>query len=322
MTGNDTAKSAIPHMGAATILLAVIYLLPASSPFGFGWVIGLLPLPVFYFLTILGEKRSLILFRNSLIIAGLIALVSHSLHSFIFALTMAPVGYSLHKSVLSGDDYLVAGAKGVIVLGTLWLGFWLIIGVTQGVNPYSQLLKMLDETFAQTHQIYSTRSDIPADTILQLEEAVKLLRETIPKILPGILSGMILLTIWANLVFANRILHRLQAVTSPWPPFYRWRLPETFIWIVISSAIVLMVASGKISNLGLNILIVMSLLYLFQGLAIMIFYLEKWSVPRFLKFVLYGLLALQSYGLVVLVFLGLADVWLDIRKLKHEKTAS
>ena len=316
-------------MVTATFLLAVVYLLPAGIPSVLGWLTMVLPLPVFYYLTVLGPSRCGILFRNSLILAASFALVTQMVYSFLFSLTMAPLGYSLYRSVKNGDDYSVAGLKGLVVLGVIWGGFWLMVGIGQEINPYRELLKILDQAFAQAAQVYVARPDIPVETGMQMERAVRMLRETVPVILPGILSSGLVFIVWLNVVLANRILYNrvplpLQGdrFDAPWPPYSRWRLPEKLVWLVIGAGIAVTVGTGVLRQVGINMLMVLGLVYFFQGLAIMIYFLEKWAVPRFLKITLYVLLALQSYGLLILVLLGLADVWLDIRKLDTTRQAS
>jgi hypothetical protein len=51
------------------IILAAIFLLPAIFPEKIGWLATLIPLPVFYYLTRLGNKKGLILIRNAVFLA-------------------------------------------------------------------------------------------------------------------------------------------------------------------------------------------------------------------------------------------------------------
>jgi uncharacterized protein YybS (DUF2232 family) len=57
--------------------------------------------------------------------------------------------------------------------------------------------------------------------------------------------------------------------------------------------------------------------YFFQGLAIVASLLNKWSVPMLIRVLIYALIFIQTYGIIILSFLGLADVWADFRKLKQ-----
>ena len=76
----------------------------------------------------------------------------------------------------------------------------------------------------------------------------------------------------------------------------------------------LLIGEDGIRSAGLSLIIISALLYFFQGLAVFVHYVDKWKVPVYLKIAIYGILILQSYGLLLLSILGLADVWLDFRK--------
>jgi uncharacterized protein YybS (DUF2232 family) len=65
-------------------------------------------------------------------------------------------------------------------------------------------------------------------------------------------------------------------------------------------------------------LLLSGLLYFFQGLAVCIALLERWNVPVFIRVVLYSFLIIQSYGVIILTFLGIGDVWFNFRQ-KTEK---
>lgn len=125
-------------------------------------------------------------------------------------------------------------------------------------------------------------------------------------------------TVWVNLVAGDWLLKRRGGTLSNWTHFSQWRLPEYLVWGVIASGLFLFLPDNPLSALGLNTLLVLGLVYFFQGLSIMTFLLKKWAVPAPLKVFLYALLVVQAYGMIILAGLGLADVWLDFRKPRPE----
>jgi uncharacterized protein YybS (DUF2232 family) len=66
--------------------------------------------------------------------------------------------------------------------------------------------------------------------------------------------------------------------------------------------------------LGINGLIVMMMVYFFQGIAVVSFYFEKKQFPKILRILLYGLIAIQQPLLLVVVALGFFDIWIDFRR--------
>ncbi len=67
-------------------------------------------------------------------------------------------------------------------------------------------------------------------------------------------------------------------------------------------------------------LIIIALLYCIQGLAILVFLVNKWQIPRMLRTAIYIIMVLQSFGTIVLLGIGIADVWLDFRRQSSEQT--
>lgn len=317
MGAQGSASSGGRLFNVLTILLASAFLLPGLAPTLFGWISGLLTIPVFWLLTVYGQKRGTVIIRNSTILAIVVAVFSHLLASVLFSLTLVPLGYSFYKSSISKEDVITTGAKGVVILTVSWLVFWVGYGTVQDANPYSYLLEILDTGFAQTYELYSTNKNIPVETLINLERAVNEIRLVIPRILPGILFCTVLLTVWINLVGSISLLGRIKPGQLPWKNFKYWRLPEKLIWLPIVAAIALIVGEGMVGSAGLCLIIISALVYFFQGLAVFVHFIDKWKVPLYLKIAIYGILILQSYGLLLLSVIGIADVWIDFRR--HRK---
>ncbi|MBW2176623.1 MAG: DUF2232 domain-containing protein, partial [Deltaproteobacteria bacterium] len=59
--------------------------------------------------------------------------------------------------------------------------------------------------------------------------------------------------------------------------------------------------------------------YFLQGIAVVSYYFEKKRFPRALRLFLYSLIALQQILLLLIIGLGLFDMWLNFRKLNSDK---
>jgi uncharacterized protein YybS (DUF2232 family) len=71
-------------------------------------------------------------------------------------------------------------------------------------------------------------------------------------------------------------------------------------------------------TVALNILILLSLIYSFQGLSVAVFYMNKWNVPILMRSFFYVMMIVQTFGTIILLVLGIADVWLDLRKINKD----
>jgi uncharacterized protein YybS (DUF2232 family) len=114
-------------------------------------------------------------------------------------------------------------------------------------------------------------------------------------------------------------MHRLRPEETTWPQYSRWKLPERLVWIAIVGGILAVIGQGVLKNGGYCLVIISAILYFFQGLAVFIHLLDKWKVPGYLRIVLYVIVAVQSYGMLLLSVLGLADIWFDFRKLNTDE---
>ncbi len=97
-----------------------------------------------------------------------------------------------------------------------------------------------------------------------------------------------------------------------------FRMPDGFVWFIIASGLAFfadhyLLHAGWLKTVGLNGLIAFGAIYFFQGLAVVSFYLGRVRM-KFVRIAAYMsiIIFFQSMGLV-LVGLGLADVWLHFR---------
>lgn len=300
-------------LNSKVLLLAAAMLLPGLAPMMFGWLSGLLATPVFCLLYIYGQKKGLLLLRNSIALAAIAAILLKTLPSLLFTLTLIPLGYSLCKSFRDGADEIQAAINGTVVQGAVWLIFWTVFGTVKGMAPYRSLLEYLDAGFAQAYEFYLQNGDIPPENLLQIEQAVTMIREMIPVIMPGILCCIVIATVWINLGLCAAILAKVETAPPVWKKFSQWRLPDKLVWLFIASGIILIVGPGAMKQAGVALLLTTGLLYFFQGLAIFIFALDKWKIPLYLRILIYGIFIIQSYGILLLTIVGLADVWMNFR---------
>lgn len=302
------------------LLFSAFFFAPALSPSLFGWLNGLLAVPVFYLLTVNGFKSGLIPLRTSLMIAGIGALLLHRLEFFLFSLTLIPLGYSLFKSATTKESPAVSGGKGVAVLALTWLVFWGVYGVVIGINPYKHLLEMLDIGFQQAHEFYASKeAGLPPEMMFTLQEVVSGVRKAIPALLPGLLASALIITVWVNMIISNTLANYFSKGVVPWGEYSTWKLPEQLVWAPITAITLMLIGKGDLLYTGGWLLMLSGLLYFFQGLAVFIALLERWNVPIYLKGILYFVLIIQSYGVLILALLGISDVWFNFRKQIEER---
>ncbi len=302
---------------AGLILLAVMLLLPSLFPEKIGWLSSLVPLPVFYYLVSLRNKEGSSPIRSGILLAAGGALLFGSLPMLLFSLTLVPVGIAFSYGVFNRKSPVATGFIGSLILAFTWLLYWSVLALLHQTNPYAALLVELDSGLSSGLILYEESAELAPETLESVRMAVELLRVYIPKILPALLVSALLSIVWLNLALGNWLLKKKARELTPWPDYNEWKLPDPFVWVVVLSGVIFLLLPQPLSVFGLNGLIVCSTVYFFQGLAIAASLLNRWSVPRLIRVLIYALIFIQTYGIIVLSFLGLIDVWADFRRLNQ-----
>ncbi len=301
------------------ILLTVFLLVPAISG-ELSWMRIFVPLPAFYILVTSGESRGSSLLIKSILAAGLGALLLGTLQAFFFSVLFLPLAYILARAVQNKHSVLRAGTTGTIVLTSIWVIGAIFYGMVEQDHPYKQILETIDASLTATFDMYQQSTNIEADTLAQIELAFTRIRTIIPLIFPAILLITVLVTVWINLLLGDLLLKRKDARLSPWQPYGQWRLPDQLVWLVIASSVCLMLPLPLLNEISINCVLVIGVLYFFQGFAVLTCLFNKWNVPWAFRFIVYALILIQAYGIIFLAIAGLIDVWFDLRKSRNETT--
>lgn len=124
---------------------------------------------------------------------------------------------------------------------------------------------------------------------------------------------------WLNTA-AARSLARLWKWDEGGPPLSQWCNPEWLIFPFLGAGFLLLAPNAGLRLLSLNLLLVVGFLYFSQGVAVVADLFQRFRVPRVLRLPGYALLFVNPMFLVTTV-LGLADLWLDFRRLHRPRDA-
>ena len=98
--------------------------------------------------------------------------------------------------------------------------------------------------------------------------------------------------------------------------FSEWFCSENLIWAFILSSAALFLGEGMVADAGLNVFLVVLVIYFTQGLSIVVFFLKARNVQVFFWFVLFILIFVQPLLIGLVAGLGVFDIWADFRKLR------
>ena len=115
-----------------------------------------------------------------------------------------------------------------------------------------------------------------------------------------------LFTAWGNAL----ALRRVVGAGTPW---HTWKAPEGWIWVLIGSGLLGVVAPDTWGTAALNLFLVMAAVYFLQGLAIVQNLFEVRSFPRMFRVAAYILLFVQLPVMMLVAGVGAFDLWFDFR---------
>jgi uncharacterized protein YybS (DUF2232 family) len=294
------------------LLFALLILLPGLQGAFFGWLYFMLPTAVLFAMYRWEHGFRLVL--AGLFIAAVIGGLIGAWGTIVLAGLLIPTGYTLANSALQHDSPAMSGLKGTVALLSCCL--LLIAGQTlfSGVNPISAFLGSLDHDIEAALASYRQSEAFAPDTMALLEQSFYQMKTVLPNILPSLFASMAVFVSWLAMLTGNRLIRRLTGY-QPWEEHTIWHLPDRLVWLFIGAAVLSLLPLGTIRLVGINLLILLSLVYVLQGFSILAFFLHKWKTPLLLRFFVYGMMLFQSFGAMLLLGVGLADVWFDMRRL-------
>lgn len=295
-------------------LFSLVLILPGIQWPLFFWLNGFVPMAVFFFLYCFGEKTGNKILLQGAVLAFVVSFFLQTLPLYLLAITSLPAGYVIARSARRSEGQMATGAKGILTLAACWLIFWGGLVVVDKGYSYSALIQSVQSWVDMLLKAYRNNESIPVDTLIVIDQMLNQTKTFFPVILPAILCNFVLLTVWLTMVLGNRLALKYIG-GSPWPEYRLWRLPEKFIWAEIVSAGLALLPFGQVGTVGINLLILVSVLFIFQGLSIVVFFFNKWNMPFMFRLPLYALAIIQSSGTLLLLIIGIADTWLDLRRL-------
>jgi uncharacterized protein YybS (DUF2232 family) len=143
--------------------------------------------------------------------------------------------------------------------------------------------------------------------------------EFVLQILPALAFAGCAVAVLLNLLLLVRGLPHARESFVPAGDPKEWKSPELLVWGFIGAGFCALVfQDGWIKTLSLNLFLVSLVFYFFQGLAIVAYYFHHKNVPVFLRGLGYALIFLEQLIMLVVVGLGLFDLWGDFRRLNKK----
>ena len=234
---------------------------------------------------------------------------------------------------------LAAGSMNAKILETaIFVGaIWMTLGVynefeKRGINwrkgSFFSLLSGL--LFAVAGYFLVLKNLAGEDVLVQMVEPLKqALLKVLPEsqtdqlvnIVPGILVASLFAALALGWAFETKAARAFSLRTERVVSRIRWldfKMPDITIWLTLTALLaVLVVANSLAVIVSANLLIAVSVAFLFQGCAVVEFTLRYTRSGPFMRTIAYVLIILQLAPFIVL--LGFVDYWADFRRLIRKK---
>lgn len=156
------------------------------------------------------------------------------------------------------------------------------------------------------------------ESMAALTERAPQLIEIVLQILPALAFVGFGVIILVNVFFLRRRFPERDLIVRA-GDLREWRSPEPLVWCFIVSGFALFLPGWQaLRILALNLFLVIAAFYFFQGLAIVAYYFHHKNVPVVLRSLAYALIILEQIVALLVVGLGLFDLWGDFRRLKKK----
>ncbi|MCK4653289.1 MAG: DUF2232 domain-containing protein [Candidatus Cloacimonetes bacterium] len=174
------------------------------------------------------------------------------------------------------------------------------------LKNFTQVIEQYKEFFSSTFQ----------DSSEQLELALELL-ESFKYVFSKFYMGIWVVTIVFAIYFGSLILSK--KMMSKWN-HKEIRQPFFLIYILIGSLVLFLIPNTKI--FGINMMVMLAPLFLIQGISILDFYWGNFfKKSKFLLFLLIFSMVLNYFILMLVVLMGLLDIWFNFRKIRITEEA-
>jgi uncharacterized protein YybS (DUF2232 family) len=199
-------------------------------------------------------------------------------------------------------------AAGLIFLGQ---AFYL------GLSPQDLLAQKTAEIMETVGKVLGDTGGGPSGHLVPAGVAPGDLKALLERLLPGLMVANLGLVAWVNVLLARQ-LYFLLGWGEPEPPLYSWVAPEWLVFALLGAGFLVLLPVGGVRTVGLNLLLVLGLLYFAQGLAVVATWFHRLGLPRALRIIGYPLMFLNPVFFLIIT-LGLLDLWLDFRRLQRPK---
>jgi uncharacterized protein YybS (DUF2232 family) len=241
----------------------------------------LLPLPVLFYRSKLGRKTGLIVpgavMTILMVMAGGISI------DVVFFLEMLLLGFllsELFEMDLSVEKTVLYACGGVLLTGVVGL---VLYSNMSAIGIYALVSAYIAHNLEMTVALYRGMG-ASEDFIHKFSASLDQIQYGLIRIIPAMVTASFLMVTWSNLLMARSLLKRRGLFFPAFGVLNLWKAPDSLVWVLIGCGGLLMLPGSTLKIIGVNGLLVLLMIYFFQGIAIVSFFFEKNNFPGCCEF--------------------------------------
>ena len=215
----------------------------------------------------------------------------------------------------------------LILIGVL-LAYAIAVSLVNQENIYTGFLEGYRQSIDNiaNEPLVARYAEIAAISQPQMESMIEQSKQLllfIPYLLPSLIIVFLFLASLLNYYFSTVFLKRYGVFIKKIEDFSQWDFPWYYCWGVIAGLVFVLIPEfnanfDRILDItGFNLLVLFVFLYTVLGFSVLIGIFKKYKLSVIFRFIIFFILLFL--GAIFLVpLLGLADIWINIRRLKRK----
>lgn len=287
------------------LLYGVVFAFPLLGVF----VLLFLPLPVLFYRLKVGRNSGTLIAAASFFILVLMAkgVAFDTLYFGLLLSTGMVLGECLERHM---SIQKTIGLTALIAAGIVFAALT-VYTTSQGRTLSAIMTDYMNQSLSIAKQL--------APEIGMDQDMTQKLISSMMIVMPGMFMISFMTTLWLNILIIRKLLKRKGIIIKSIEHLSLYKAPDMLVWAFIGCTMALMIPLGPVKIVGINCLIVLMLVYFFQGIAVVSFFFQQKNTPMVLKGFCYFLIAVQVYVLILVIGLGFFDNWIDFRKLSASR---
>ena len=239
-----------------------------------------------------------------------------------FGLLGLVLGWCLRKEIGASQVVLwCAVASAISILASLALTIY-----TTGINPIDLLITSQQEAFDKLLPFMQQMANQPggakklAETKAMMEQMPQMMR----MILPSVLVVTSVITSYLNFMVAKWVLVRMGQQVVALPQFRQWRFPSWTAYIYVAGLGMVLFAEKlgmpALYPIGVNMVTAFSYLFLFGGIALLVYIFKEAGISKGMKTaIIILLIVFMSFAFQLLIYAGIFDSIFNYRQIIERK---